>query len=392
MLLSNQFPELFREETYAVSLALNDNRDLDNPFDELLSTKPIDGIWTKEYSLVPIGELGGRKEAEPIPQKNMTMGYVCYGAQSIEASGKVNLSKEMEQRSRQFKSADGVDEAGFAGYLADSLSRGFLSRKKTKWHKLCADIFNLGGIAAGDAFFNHRTRTNGLADVPNTPLQYDGVAAFARPGAPHPSYAAGALIGPSARAVGTSIDMAGAIADTGGYFNAFDLPPSYWALKRVWSHYTYNMQFDENDVRFLTAPDTLLVSSYNLPRWTEVLESKFIEPNAAGSTTNTENIFMMEGFMVRLAHSPFLVANTWFLGKAKSGGINVLDVAEKEDPWAYYRDEDNRAYFISFEDDWGFLIRNWRDWCAGAISTDGTTAPTFNDTNEQDWDTIPDGV
>jgi len=392
MLLSNQFPELFREETYAVSLALNDNRDLDNPFDELLSTKPIDGTWTKEYSLVPIGELGGRKEAEPIPQKNMTMGYVCYGAQSIEASGKVNLSKEMEQRSRQFKSADGVDEAGFAGYLADSLSRGFLSRKKTKWHKLCADIFNLGGIAAGDAFFNHRTRTNGLADVPNTPLQYDGVAAFARPGAPHPSYAAGALIGPSARAVGTSIDMAGAIADTGGYFNAFDLPPSYWALKRVWSHYTYNMQFDENDVRFLTAPDTLLVSSYNLPRWTEVLESKFIEPNAAGSTTNTENIFMMEGFMVRLAHSPFLVANTWFLGKAKSGGINVLDVAEKEDPWAYYRDEDNRAYFISFEDDWGFLIRNWRDWCAGAISTDGTTAPTFNDTNEQDWDTIPDGV
>jgi len=392
MLLSNQFPELFREETYAVNLALNDNRDLDNPFDEILSHRPIEGIWTKEYSIVPIGELGGRKEAEPIPQKNLTMGYVCYGAQSIEASGKVNISKEMEQRSRDFKSADGIDEAGFAGYLADSIARGFLSRQKTKWHRLTADIFNRGGIPAGHAFFNQRNRANGLADVPATQLQYDGVALFARPGAPHPSYAAGATVGPGSRAVGTCVDMAAAIPDTGGYFNAFDLAPSYWALKRVWTHFTYNMQYDENDVRFLCQPDTLLVSSYNLPRWTEILESKFIEPRAAGNTTNRENIFMIDGFMMRLVHTPFLAANTWYVGKAKSGSINVLDPSEKEDPWAYYRDEDNRAYFISYEDNWGFLNRNWRGWCAGAISMDGTTPPNFAGIAEEDWDTIPAGV
>lgn len=392
MMLSTQFPELFREEQYAVNLALNTNRELDNPLDEILSRRPIQGLWTKEYSVVPIGELGGRKEAEPIPQKNMTMGYSCFGAQAIEASGKINLSKELEQRSREFRSADGVDEAAFAGYLADTAGRAFISRKATKWHKLAANLFNLGGIQAGHAFFNHRVRANGLSDLPNTVLQYDGSPLFALPANSHASYSDGATSGPGSRAVGTAVDMAGTIADTGGYFNAFQLPPSYWALKRVWTHFTYNIQYDENNVRFFSAPDTLLVSSYNLPKWTEILQSKFIEPRAAGNTTNIENIFMMDGFMVRLVHTPFLVANTWFVGRSKSGGLNLLDPSETEDPWAFYRDEDNRAYFISYEANWGFMIRNWRDWVAGAISLDGETPPDFNGVAEEDWDQIPAGV
>jgi len=145
-------------------------------------------------------------------------------------------------------------------------------------------------------------------------------------------------------------------------------------------------------VRYYQWPDTLLVSSFNLPRWIEVLESKFIEPRAAGNTTNRENIFQAEGFSLTLRHSPFIVANTWYVGKAKSGGISVLDPTVTEDPWAYYRDEDNRAYFISYEEQWGHFIRNWRNWCAGSISTDGSTAPTFDGVTEEDWDTIPAGV
>jgi len=396
MLLSTQFPELFREEMYAVNLALNDNRELENPFDNILSSRPIDGLWTKEYSVVPIGDLSGRLEANPIPEKNQVMGYTAFGSQSIEASGKVAISKTLEQRGREFRSGDGVDEARFAGYLADTVARGFISRKKTKWHQLCAQIFNFGGIAAGNAFFNHRTRTNGLSDLPNTPLQYDGVALFALPGAAHPAYSNGATVGPTARAVGTSIDMGATVADTGGYFNQFNLAPSYWALKRVWTHFCFNMGFDENNVRYFQKPDTLLVSSYNRPRWDELLKSRFIEPRGVGGSsfsTNRENIFVnVEGYDVELIDSPFLVANTWFLGKRKSGGISVLDPATKEDPWAYYRDEDNRSYFISYEEQWGFLIRNWRNWIAGAASVDGTTAPAFAGITEENWDTVPAGV
>lgn len=393
MLLSTQFPELFREETYAVNLALYDNKELDNPFDGILVKQPISGVWTKEYSVVPIGDLGGRNEAEPIPQKNMVMGYVCYGAECIEASGKINLSETLNQRSREFKSADGtIEEARFAGYLADTASRGFLSRKATKWHRLPCNIFNYGGIAAGHAFFNHRTRTNGLPDLPNTGLQYDGVALFALPGAPHPSYANAATTGPGSAPVGTCVDMAGTLADTGGYFNAFQFAPSYWALKRVWTHFVNNMQYDENNEKFFSVPDTLLISSHNLMKWTEILDSKFIEPTAAGNTTNIENVFQMEGFNVRLVHSPFLIKNTWFLGKANSGGIKILDPTGQDDPWAYYRDEDNRSYFISFEDRWGFLIRDWRCWCAGCISTDGVTIPTLNGIAEENWHLVPAGV
>lgn len=393
MLLSTQFLELFREETYAVNLVLMDNKELENPFDNILVKKPISGIWTKEYSVVPIGALGGRLEANPIPQKNMVMGYDCYGAQSIEASGKVNLSKTMQQRSREFQSSAGVtDEPKFAGYLADSIGRAFLLRRAQRWHYLASQIFNLGGIQAGNVFFNHRIRANGLPDVPNIQTIYDGGPLFALPANAHPSYAANALLGPGSRPVGTTIDMAAMIADTGGYFNAFQFAPSYWALKRVVTHFINNMQFDENDERYADTPDTLLVSSYNLMKWTEILESKFIEPRAAGNTTNIENIFQMEGFQMKLVHTPYLLPNTWYVGKSVSGGVKVLDVEEKEDPWAYYRDEDNRAYFISFEDDWGFIIRNWRNWCAGSISVDGTTQPNFNNIPEEQWDIVPAGV
>ncbi len=389
MLLSNQFPELFRRELYAVKLCLFDEGKLNNPFDEILRSRPIDGIWDKEYSMVPIGELEGRKEAEPIPQKNMTMGYTAYGAVAVEASAKVNLSKRLKEKAREFSSPQGVDEQAFAGSIADTIGRSMEERKATRWHMLAARIFNYGGIAAGHAFFNQRVRAEGLSDLPNSNLIYDGLALFALPTAPHTSYAAGSTSGPGSRAVGTCVNFAATIADTGGYFNAFQLPPSYWALKRVFTHFMYNMAFDENDVRFYQVPDTLLVSSYNLPKWTEILNSKFVEPDTSTKNTNIENIFMLEGFKVRLVHSPLLLANTWFLGKAKSKGIEVMTPTAKDDPWSYYRDEDNRSYFISFEAEWGMMISNWRNWVAGSISTDGSTPPDYG--AESAWDVIPAG-
>lgn len=390
MLLSTQFGELFRREAYAVNLALMDDYEYQNSFEDVLAKRTIEGMWDREYSIVPIGELGGRNEAAPIPQKNMVMGYTAYGAISIEGTGKVNLSKRMQQRSREFVSNGQVDENRFAGHIADTAGRGFLLRWAQKKQKLCANLFNLGGIQAGNVFFNHRTRTNGMSDLPNSNLIYDGRPLFALPALAHPSYAAGATAGPDSNPVGTTVNFAATLPDTGGYFNAFQFPPAYWSLKRVMTHYKYNMQFDENDERYSYAPDTLLVSSYNMPRWMEILESRFIEPTAAGSTTNRENVFRMEGYNLRLVESPYLVANTWFIGKSKSRGVQLYEPSNMEDPWAYYRDEDNRAYFISFEKEWGFIICNWRCWCGGSISTDGTTPPNYG--AENTWDIIPAGV
>ena len=393
MLLSTEFPELFRSETYAVNLALVEERQLDNIFEtDILASRPIEGLWDKEYSVVPMGELEGRGEGEPIPEKNMTMGYTCYGAIDNEASGKVGVTKTLKQRSSEFRAAGGgVDEPKFAGHIADTASRAFLVRRAQRWRKLSAMIFNYGGVQAGHAFFNHRTRTR-LSDLPNTNLIYDGSPLFALPAVAHASYAAGATIGTGARAVGTSADYQATIADTGGYFNAFMFPPSYWALKRVFTHFENNMQFDENDERESATPDTLFVSSYNRMLWQEILKSHFIEPGAAGSTTNIENVFMLEGNAVRMVCTPDLVPNTWYLGQAKSQGVLLLDPSKEEDPWAYWRDETDRTYWISFEDDWGFMIRNWRRWCAGAISLDGVTPPTFGDAAESEWKTIPAGV
>ena len=390
MHLSQQFPELFRRETYAVNLQLNEERQVKNVFEEILSERPVEGVWDKDYSVVPIGTLNGRLDGEDIPQKNMTMGYTVYGATAIEASGKVGISKILKQRSREFtNSAGDVDEPKFAGYLADTASRGFLIRWEQKQRIMAARIFNKGGIQAGDDFFNHRLRC-GFSDVPDSGLIYDGSPLFALPANVHHSFAANATLGAGSAPVGNFVDFNQTIVDTGGYFNAFQLPPSYWALKRVWTHFCFNMQFDENDQREDAMPDTLLVSSYNYPHWTEVLKSKFVEPKSGQTTTNVENIFMMEGFQVNLVPSVDLVRNTWFLGQSKSQGIVTLDLTKEEDPWAYWRDEKDRSYWISFEEEWGFMVRNWRRWVAGSISTDGVTAPSYG--NEPTWDTQPANI
>jgi hypothetical protein len=392
MHLSSQFEFLFRKETYAVNLVLMDDKDMTNPFDDILAHKPMEGLWDREYSLVPIGELSGRNEANKIPEKTTSQGYTAYGACAIEASGKVGLSGTLKERSREFTNNGVIDERRFAEHIADQYSRSFLYRKGQKWHKLAARIFNRGGIAAGNAFFNQHTRSGFKSDVPNSNLIYDGVSLFTLPTNCHPSYASGALIGNGAQPVGNFVDWATTIADTGGYFNAFQYPPSYWALKRVVQHMSYNMAFDDNDERFTMYPDTLLISSYNLPRWMEILKSRFIEPTAAGNTTNRENVTMMnvEGFNLRLVHTPYLVANTWFVGKANSRGVIVYDPTSIDEAFAYYRDEDDRTYWISYEDWWGFIVCNWRCWCAGSYSTDGETAPNYG--AEDGWDEMPAGV
>jgi len=395
MHLSAQFPELFRREVYAVKMALHENKQFKNVIGDLLPHKPIVGSWDKEYEMVPFGALEGRKEGEPIPQKGISMGYTCYGAICNEASVKVGLSKELKGRAREFSSGTGkVDEEGFAGYIGDAIAKPYFVRWAQRQRLLCSRIFNYGGIQAGHAFFNHRARCN-LSDVPASNVIYDNSPLFARPAAAHTAFASGAQKGSDAQAVGNFIDYAKSIADTGGYFNAFDLPPSYWALKRVWTHFVYNMQFDENDERFEVYPDTLLVSSYNYPLWCEILKSKFIEPNAADTMTNTENVFQMvdfEGSKLRLVPCVDMIRNTWFLGKANSPGIILFDPQKIDDEASYWRDENDRSYWASFEDDWGFMIRNWRYWCAGAISTDGSTAPTFDSTDEIDWHVMPDGI
>jgi len=393
MHFSIQFPELFRRETYAINLALVESRQLTDVFkDSILASRPIEGVWDKEYSVVPIGAIEGREEGEDIPQKDMTSGYTCYGAISNEASGKVGLTKTLKQRSKEFSSASGdVDEPKFAGYLADTASRGFIVRRNQRFRKLAAKIFNFGGIQAGDSFFNQKERCN-MSDVTDSDLIYDGCPLFAIPANAHPSYAAGAVVGPGTAPVGNYVDYQMTMADTGGYFNAFRYPPAYWALKRVVQHFCFNMQFDENDEREEDKPDTLVVSSYNVMTWTEILKSHFIEPTTAGSTTNIENIFQMEDFQMKLISSSDLVRNTWYVGKAKSQGILLEEPKKTEDPWAYWRDEKDRSYWVSFEDDWGFMIRNWRRWCAGAYSADGETAPTFGDVDDTEWNTKPDGI
>jgi len=386
MQLSQQFPELFRDENYAVNLALVEERQLDNPFEAILASRPINGVWDKEYSVVPMGALEGRKEGEDIAQKNMTMGYTCYGGIAIEASGKVGVSKILKQRSKEFKAAGGgADEPKFAGFLADTASRAFMIRSAQKKRRLSAKIFNYGGIQAGDGFYNHRDRTE-MSDVPDSNLIYDDAS--------HMSYASGASTGVGSAATGNYVDHALTLGDTGGYFNAFQFPPSYWALKRVMTHFKVNMQYDENDEpEDLAAPElVLLVSDHNIMKWTEILQSKFIEPNAAGSTTNIENVFMFEGFRVRLVSSRDLIKNTWFLGQPNSQGILLLNPTTEEDPWAYWRDEKDRSYWVSYEAEWGFMIRNWRRWVAGSISTDGTADGVADYGDETSWDQMPAGV
>jgi len=392
VLMVNQFMQLFRNEAYAIQLALYEDGDLQNPFENILRKKSIPGIWDKEYSVVPVGRLAGRTEDQPIPKLNLTMGYTAYGALKIEATGRLSLSKHMKLWAKKFAAAGGQSpESSFAGYIADAGARSILSRRMLKEHEYFAMLFNYGGIPGGNAFFNQRTRAEGISDIPNIQTIYDGVSLFAFANAPHPSYAAGRTVGPGGAPTGNNCGIgaanaATAIADTGGYFNAFQLPPSYWALKRVLTHYENNMAFDENDVPYAQTPTVLLVSQFNEARWREILDSKFV----AYTATNTENVFQEEGgrFRVQLVVSRLLLRNTWFVGKANSPGIYRMYPSTEDDPWAYWREESSRSYWLSYDQSWGFMIRNWRYWVGGSVSDDGETPPVFPD--PADWESNQD--
>lgn len=390
MELSNQFMPLFRREVYSVGLNLYSDADLKNPFTDFLKTRrlPPGTIWDKLYTLDPVGELNGREEAEPIPEGNMALGRVAYGAVGIEASVKIGLSNCMHEYTRRFASEGGTSpESGFAGYLADTHGEAILSRQMHKWHTLSSRLFNFGAIAAGNAFFNHRTRANHITDLPNTNLQYDARPIFAFANNAHQAHTNLATRGPGSAATGTVCGWAGtagaAIADTGGYFNAFTFPPSIWALKRVITHYESNMSYDENNVPYQQTPDTLLVSTHNEATWHEILESHFL----VGQNINTENIFQLDRYRLRLVPCRLLVKNTWFIGKSNSPGIYLMEPDHEPAAWDYWYEADNRSWWLSFERRWGFLIRNWRYWVGGSVSTDGTTVPPYG--IEANWHTNP---
>ena len=41
---------------------------MENVYDDILSKRPIEGVWDKEYSMVPIGALDGRKDGDDIKE------------------------------------------------------------------------------------------------------------------------------------------------------------------------------------------------------------------------------------------------------------------------------------------------------------------------------------
>lgn len=387
MLLTNMFPTLFRRENYAHQLALYDDPDLANPFETILRRVGIDGIWDREYSVIPVGRMGGRNEAEPIPILNLTEGYVTYGALRHEVSGAISMSKHMKIWAKKFGGTGGKNpEASFAGYLADAGGRSILARSMLNEHEFFAQVFNLGAIQAGNAFFDQNARAEGLPDVPASNFIYDGVPLFTFADNPHIAFATASTIGPTGSPTGTAAGASltgaagttgAAITDTGGYFNAFTLPPSYWALKRVMQHMENNMSFDEQDVQFSLTPNVLLISSFNEAHWREVLDSKFV----AYTQTNTENVFQEKNgrFRLQLVVSRLLIRNTWFIGKMASPGILRVYPNQEDDPWSYWREERNRTYFVSYERSFGMWIRNWRYWCGGSVSVDGVTAPEYGD-------------
>lgn len=393
MHLSNQFRQLFRDENYAIQLALYEGGQLDNPFGGILKSRGINGIWDRQYSVVPMGMLSGRKEANPIPLVNMTMGYTAYGAIESEVAAKLSLSTHMKEFSKNFSAPDGsFPESSFAGHLADTFGRGLLVREAQKRHWYAATIFNYGGITTGigpgaNQFFNQFERAENLGDVPNSNVPYDGICLFSFANNRHPAFSDGATISSTGAATGTLCGWAGTagalVPDNGGYFNAFTFPPSIWALKRVYTHFCTNMANDENNEPYQQRPDTLLISAHNEADWAEVLESKFV----AKLTVNTENIFQLDDFKFRVVSSRYIVRNTWFMGMANTPGIELLKPNTEPDPWAFWREEDNRAYFVSYERFWGFMIRNWRYWVGGSITTDGETPPDYG--SPADWEVDP---
>lgn len=194
-------------------------------------------------SIIGLGDLEERKESEPTPYDQPTLGWEVYGRVRTFAKG-VSFSMELYSDTQ----AQGLF-FDLVRQLADNYPR-------TR-DRFFARFFNEGAKLAGHEVFD--ATLPGVLPDPTGKFIYDGKPFFADAGNLHP------------------LKMA-----AGGIQNYFALPLTYENLKTVYTHMTTANNVDEAGNKIVLQPDVLLVPPQLEMEALQILNAEYL-PNASGT-------------------------------------------------------------------------------------------------------------
>lgn len=216
------------------------------------------------------------------------------------------------------------DHQKFKPFMTEVTKKWDTAMKRGK-NKFVVNHFNYGGYTAGhDLFYQGLT---GVLHDPNGGFVYDGKPLFNLSGNERTSIAGGK------------------------YYNAIAKNLDATNFEELWKLMTVDNARNEDDTEIEIRPDTLLVNSaLDFPA-RRLLESTLIP----GKADNDKNV--LEG-IVDLVATPYFTPKTgWVLMEAKKG----LTLYERRTPVIdSWFDHSRKVYFVSIEERYGLMVKNFR--------------------------------
>lgn len=267
-------------------------------------------------------------ELDALGEDKISEGYTTYA--KWRTFGKtINIS---EQSMRD-------DKAGVIRSLTEYSEEWARAYVQTR-NQFVADHFNYGGLLNGHDIFNQTvpkgSGASGLTD-PTGGLIYDGKPLFALTGNNHIPYDTN--------------------KNTGTYYNAVALAPSYANLVTVWNLMTATNNKDESGNPIIINPDVLMCPKSQELTWQQILQSNIL-------TDTSKNVIQNR---LQILANPFLTnANAWFLIDTSLDGIRFY---ERQLPEIKMIEKNNASIDVYGFCRYGTMVKNWRPFAGSDLLT-----------------------
>jgi hypothetical protein len=290
-------------------------------YDQIYDVQPSDKAFEQSTSVIGLGKLTEKQENQPIVYRSIGEGFTTYGINHTFAEGYEFSMEAVEDHQRIDNLVQKV-----AGEWGQSVKNS-----REKWY---ADVFNYGGIAAGNDLF--KNIISGVISQNTDGLIYDGKPLFNI-------------------STNTRTNKSGT-----AYYNGLALDLSSTNLTTAYLRLTTTINRNEKDEIVSIIPDTLLVPPALRFTAQTIINSTLLP----GSTNNDVNTL---AGIVKIVEWPYLTSTTaWALGCAKKG---LVALNRKEPVIDFYQDEDTKSYKLNIVARWGHRVDNWRFWVGSNFAT-----------------------
>ena len=294
-------------------------------FDKIFDTESSEGAYEQYTTVIGPGKLNRSGEGVTIPRVSTTEGFTVY-CTNFKYPVELPISNEAIDDNRKIKN------------FLKTWSQGLGEAARITQEDEHADIFNKGGLTAGDTTFNNDIN-GGVLSTGYGNLAYDGVCAF------------------------NTADNLRTAKSGLTYYNAIlTAQLSATNITKLFQLIAQTNAYDEAGKRVDIVPDTLLVQ-YASDNWfiaKRILESIADVDAAQSGITN-----VWKGKLNLVGWSALTSSSLWAIGVAKKGLKSLARLPLSID---YYEDKPNDAQVVRARIRFGRCFSNFRFWACANVT------------------------